>query len=815
MESNTYLNIDRVINILQNGTKFQKKEVFKEIKGFLENNPAEDIKRIFEKLLNIISLSFQDSVEMCRENALDICIHVIGTIEPNVDYLLTLVPAIHQRLCSDTMLEPSEELRLKYIELISLLIEKHKDLIVPYYSEMVDILVQTILDSAPQVKKKSCYCVIQLSEIGSYDFHPLSKKLIPPLAEAIHHQHWRVRVSVLEAIEILILKGDPKNLPDGIRALANRLFDDSPHVRLALTRLIGNWMLNHYDRYSYFCQTLPLMLTCLIDNEEHIRNEARNLWEKAGAQYLLENENDYKDRIDWELEELPHYPPGIKRPGLGCRILVDRQACKFVEAIGRELRDWVVSVRIKSAQLLSQVILHAERQITQELHKIIGPMSKAAMDEEAPSVIEYIKIAAEYLGYFVPPETYCKVILEFLREANYGELRIVAGIIRGSPAKELVPHLKTLTHLDITTFKGEEQSAKLDLIQSIFKTCGSECLDEIGESIWGSLVSVAGLAENETIANNAVALLSEMCELGGGNRRIVFNRFCKPLLASLLDFHWSVHCHQQYIFKAVIFYTGEVVEENIDSIIDVFKKCLVQEETDPEVILKVILTLNKIISDENITLPTMEVREYFKNTIITDILYEQLKWKPGRSAEAIRTMTATSLFLLLPRNLPPNLIPVLLQLIDDANEKTRTLSIASIKKCSLVEGIHEPKTFSKIMEGLLKRLDDCNQKVREMSLECISELYRAEFDLLKEKDDHNSSLLSFTYETLLIHLDDSDKQFRIVVLDTLKMLAPFNYQLLLKKIRVDMFRDKDIAQQLVYFIEEKLAPSISLDNKCS
>lgn len=80
----------------------------------------------------------------------------------------------------------------------------------------------------------------------------------------------------------------------------------------------------------------------------------------------------------------------VKRPGLGCRILVDRQACKFVEAIGRELRDWVVSVRIKSAQLLSQVILHAEGQITQDLHKIVGPMSKAAMDEEAPSVIEYV-----------------------------------------------------------------------------------------------------------------------------------------------------------------------------------------------------------------------------------------------------------------------------------------------------------------------------------------------------------------------------------------------------------------------------------------
>lgn len=54
------------------------------------------------------------------------------------------------------------------------------------------------------------------------------------------------------------------------------------------------------------------------------------------------------------------------------------------------------------------------------------------------------------------------------------------------------------------------------------------------------------------------ALLSEMCELGGGDRRIIFNRFCKPLLASLLDFHWTVHCHQQYIFKALVFYTGKL-----------------------------------------------------------------------------------------------------------------------------------------------------------------------------------------------------------------------------------------------------------------
>lgn len=82
--------------------------------------------------------------------------------------------------------------------------------------------------------------------------------------------------------------------------------------------------------------------------------------------------------------------------------------------------------------------------------------------------------------------------------------------------------------------------------------------------------------------------------------------------------------------------------------------------------------------------------------------------------------------------------------------------------------------------GLLKRLDDCNQKVREMSLECITELYCAEFDLLKEKDDYNTSLLNFTYETLLIHLDDPDKKFRNIVLGMFLLYLCIFFKILYK-----------------------------------
>ena len=192
--------------MLQNGTKFQKKEVYKELNNFIQNNTPEDVKLVFEKMLNAISISFQDKVEMCRENAIDTCINALNLLEPHVNYLLTLVPSIHHRLCSEVILEPSEELRLKYIELVLLLIRRHNDLVVPYFSELVEILVKTVLDTAPDVKKKRCVCVIQLAEIGSSEFHPYSKNLILTLFEAVTHQHWRVRFPVIQSmVNILIL----------------------------------------------------------------------------------------------------------------------------------------------------------------------------------------------------------------------------------------------------------------------------------------------------------------------------------------------------------------------------------------------------------------------------------------------------------------------------------------------------------------------------------------------------------------------------------------------------------------------------------
>lgn len=59
---------------------------------------------------------------------------------------------------------------------------------------------------------------------------------------------------------------------------------------------------------------LPLLVTGLHDEVEAIRNRTSELWQEAGELYMKENENDekFKDKLDFLTEEPTHYPPNGK-----------------------------------------------------------------------------------------------------------------------------------------------------------------------------------------------------------------------------------------------------------------------------------------------------------------------------------------------------------------------------------------------------------------------------------------------------------------------------------------------------------------------
>lgn len=77
-----------------------------------------------------------------------------------------------------------------------------------------------------------------------------------------------------------------------------------------------------------------------------------------------------------------HFLPLESRPGLGCRELVFRNLSKVLPAICHDITDWVVGTRVKAAQLLPVLLLHAEDHITQHLEIVLRTLHQACTDEE-------------------------------------------------------------------------------------------------------------------------------------------------------------------------------------------------------------------------------------------------------------------------------------------------------------------------------------------------------------------------------------------------------------------------------------------------
>lgn len=63
-----------------------------------------------------------------------------------------------------------------------------------------------------------------------------------------------------------------------------------------------------------------------------------------------------------------------------------RNLSKILPAVWHDIADWVVGTRVKSAQLLAELLLHAEGHITQHLEPVLRALLRACADEEAAVV---------------------------------------------------------------------------------------------------------------------------------------------------------------------------------------------------------------------------------------------------------------------------------------------------------------------------------------------------------------------------------------------------------------------------------------------
>uniref|UniRef100_A0A452GR81 Dynein axonemal assembly factor 5 n=1 Tax=Gopherus agassizii TaxID=38772 RepID=A0A452GR81_9SAUR len=755
--------LGRHLSGLQEPGRDTRLRALRAIRAEVQERPlsAPVLQEVFAKQLlrPLVRCLVGDPAERCRELAVQLTCHGLSHGARPAEALPCLLPALAQRLCPPhgQSHEPCEELRLALIQLLSLLLELCEAALAPYLPEIIRILQATLLDPYPEVKRESCRCAVASARAMPEHFHMQSEFLIKPLMQTVSHQHFRVRVAVIQATGTVIQFGNGKSVDDVLSHLAQRLFDEIPQVRQAVTSVVGEWLLHLRDRYSYFHKLIPLLLSSFTDEMPENKQLAVSYWKRIGLQWEKENEDDLKDKLDF-YSAPTHYPEGVVRPELGCRELVTRNLSKILPGLCHDITDWVEGTRIKASQLLFILLLHAEDHITQHMELLLRTLYRVCLDEENNVVRNCVK-AAELIGTFVNPKVSLKLLVSALEKTPMPSyLMILAAVIRGCPRQVLKPHLSYLAN----TLSQPE---------------------------------ICQRSEEVRINGKSKTVEKSMCSLAQVQHLSGFLDLYKQHIDQLMEWvsvshdGWNCYSPELLQLDVIATHSGPIIGEALQDFILILKTCL-QPTKDPPMRLKLFTILSQLLQKANETINSQGQFLSYLEIVIKDILAPNLQWHAGRTAAAIRTTAVSCLWALIysgmlsPKEifkLEDALMPQVIATLDEDSKMTRLMACRIVSVILNICGKEfDLDKLNKIYPELLKRLDDAAHDVRLAAAQALTNWFKC----IRNEDEKNvlKSNIEFLYRELLIHLDDPDQNIQRAVLEVLKEGSVLYPELLVKEI---------------------------------
>ena len=464
--------LGRAENLLRSAKVEERKRTIASLEG------AELSSTQLKPLLRPLLLSFSDDSERCRDGAVGLFRRwqsLCSDASEVSGALPFLMPVMVERLGSETVQEPSEEVRASLVMLMRDVLLKCRQLLRPYIAEIGAIALGCARDKHPEVIKGLCELMTAVSadvlrplckETTPKQVKPFSQKLIQALLPHILHRHGAVRLAVLGALEELLLcgagqsvetltgwrlknnvpvaefygKGEPR-----LNYLADLSRDGSVAVRRKFVRVVARWCreMDGEDLYEQEVRIIPYLVSGLTDDDEATANASIEEIDRLGDMYLEKNMADYKERIEYghadELAatramSLPPPKPLRVRPPLGSRERVKSHFRALIHPICAELQMWTSVERLQSARLLEVLLAYSESSVTEFTHQLLPALAKG-MDPETKGLPEVIGRCAALLAQHTEPEEYLPLLIG---HANSDPL---------NPLSQRVANLELLPHL--------------------------------------------------------------------------------------------------------------------------------------------------------------------------------------------------------------------------------------------------------------------------------------------------------------------------------------------------------------------------------
>ncbi|KAK3735234.1 hypothetical protein QZH41_008428, partial [Actinostola sp. cb2023] len=784
--------IQRDINCLSDPNRTTRRRALDKIKkDVLQRKPLlspEVVQKLLEELVKPLLKLFSDPTEKCRELAVQIVTEFYKRVVDMTVFLPYIIPTITQRLGQPEIVETSEELRLVLMENLLSVIELSQSKMSVYIDDMIKILQRTNVDPFHEVRKESFRCINTLAPAIPEQFHFQGNSLVNSLLKTISHQHSKVRQACIQTIGVVIQYGDGKNVDDVTSHLAQRTFDSSPAVRAMVTNVVGGWLLDLRDRYSYFHKLLPYLLTGLSDEMPDIQKTSREFMDQVGELYAKENEEELKDKINFDVQSTFRLITDIPRPSLGCRILIQRNLSKILPAALRDMSDWTVETRkksnwsprdgrcalyvphhccpvdilygpsrmcgheesssdstnggmilmkmmmiiIMSAALVFHLLFYAEDNTMQHMELLLNGLYKGCQDEEQ-EVVNQVIASAQLAGSFVDPAVFLKLALPHLKtsassspQACTNCLTILAALIHGCNPELLVPQIQSIfeTLCNPDICCAEQTSTQHQLLNLI-----------------KALLHKAG----SHCSPYSYQLFTVIMHVKALQNRAVLEDEIKECLDMLVDVQKLENINQlyeahstglleqlkMYSFRTVtveqISYDCEKPRHTARSRHGFIRNPKSSRSRHGTSVLTFSL-MSRLVMDASKSGVALDRFSSYSTVIVKDMIIPNCVWQAGRTAASVRAAAISCLWAVLQA------------------------------------GLLTDKQAKDIIKDLLTQINSCledhNQTTRFVSCKALQKL------LISCKDCFHGDLLHQIYPELMKRMDDSSDEIRVMVTKT-------------------------------------------------
>lgn len=340
--------------------------------------------------------------------------------------------------------EPSEELRLLLLELLSKVLQavfeqQSHSLLHPYFFDLLSVGLTGLRDAFAPVGIASCTLLRQLTTNLPQAIQPIAKALVVQLKELLTHRHASVRVEALKTIErvvscphvekckgagseaILELLGhqDENVLP--IAAFYTRqtklnLFakldqDAALSVRRQFYHTIQHWLLELPDRFDYETRLLPYLLSALNDPCPDIVSQTFAILDTLGQRYEEEHVEDIRELQQYGLTgsstSVKTLPPPFRDQApqrVGTRHYVRARCRRFIRPLLRELFHWRENTQLHAVRLLKCILVFSEDQMTVDIADLLSTIIQGQMTldtETSSSSSSEQRVFGQELAYVV------------------------------------------------------------------------------------------------------------------------------------------------------------------------------------------------------------------------------------------------------------------------------------------------------------------------------------------------------------------------------------------------------------------------------